>query len=47
MLVEVTTVDGLVNELKKGRYRSSNDVRRKSEIYAQLSSFILIDSITQ
>ena len=30
-LVEVTTVEQLVEKLKKGKYRSENDVRAKSQ----------------
>jgi hypothetical protein len=31
MLVEATSVDQLVDRLRKGKYRSSNDVRAKSK----------------
>lgn len=34
MLVEVTSVDNLVTNLKKTRYRSSQDIRQQSKLYS-------------
>jgi len=41
MLVEVISVDQLVDRLRKGKYRSSNDVRAKSK--CKRSSFRVVD----
>lgn len=41
MLVEVTTVDELVEKMKKGKYRSSSDVQGKSK-YLRVKSCLSI-----
>ena len=44
MLVEITTVDELVERLKKGKFRSYEDTKAKSEcyFYETLSHFFQI-----
>lgn len=41
MLVEVTTVEQLIDRLKKGKYRSSNDILAKSAFSYITSPFFL------
>lgn len=42
-LVEVTTVEQLVEKLKKGKYKSANDVRAKSKfaVMIQISQSLI------
>jgi E3 SUMO-protein ligase PIAS1 len=40
MLVEVTSVEQLVDTLKKGKFRSSQEIRQKSKTLIKSQSFV-------
>jgi E3 SUMO-protein ligase PIAS1 len=44
MLVEVTTVEQLVDKLKKGKFRDHEDIVAQSNAFSQRSSHLLKDA---
>lgn len=42
MLVEVTSVEQLIDRLKKGKYKSSDEILAKSNLFTIISSSVIL-----